>query len=124
MDVNGQAFFACLRFFAPHSFRATTCSAQAVDAQKACSPDLDGVIQLAVNNADLSSLVEAVTAANLTDALRVGGPINVFAPTNTAFAALLEEQGGTLEGLLEQTSALSRILQVCIERHGFSAHVR
>lgn len=78
---------------------------------EACSPDLDTVGQLAVSDPNLSTLVAAVAAANLTDVLSMPGPINVFAPTNDAFAALLAEQGGSVDELLAQTGVLSNILQ-------------
>jgi transforming growth factor-beta-induced protein len=44
---------------------------------------------VASGNADLSSLVAALTRANLVDALKADGPFTVFAPTNAAFTALL-----------------------------------
>ena len=43
------------------------------------------------------TLVAAINAAGLTDALKSGGPFTVFAPTDEAFAALPK---GTLESLL------------------------
>lgn len=48
------------------------------------------IVDLAVDTADLSILVEALTAANLVEALQGDGPFTVFAPTNDAFAAFLE----------------------------------
>ena len=46
------------------------------------------VVQLAVATPDLSTLVQAVTAADLVGALSGAGPFTVLAPTNAAFAAL------------------------------------
>ena len=43
------------------------------------------VVEIAVANSDFSTLVEAVTKANLVDALSADGPFTVFAPTNAAF---------------------------------------
>lgn len=58
-----------------------------------------------------STLVEAVVAANLQDALSGAGPLTVFAPTNTAFAALLTELGVTKEQLLANKPLLTAVLQ-------------
>jgi uncharacterized surface protein with fasciclin (FAS1) repeats len=59
------------------------------------APDL---VALAQSSEDLSTLVEAVAAAELVETLASDGPFTVFAPTNDAFAAL---PAGTLETLLE-----------------------
>ena len=50
------------------------------------------VVMLAQGERNLSTLVEAVTAAELVDTLKADGPYTVFAPTNKAFAALGQEQ--------------------------------
>ena len=47
------------------------------------------IVDIAVNN-NLSSLVAAVTKADLADTLSGSGPFTVFAPTNAAFQALLD----------------------------------
>lgn len=67
------------------------------------------IVQLAVKNPDLSTLVKGVQAANLTGALSSAGPFTVFAPLNAAFDKL---PAGTVEGLLKpgQNDALSDIL--------------
>jgi uncharacterized surface protein with fasciclin (FAS1) repeats len=56
------------------------------------------VVAIAAGNPDFSTLVAAVTAAGLAEALSGEGPFTVFAPTNEAFAKLPE---GTVESLLE-----------------------
>lgn len=56
------------------------------------------IVDNAVNSADHTTLVAAVQAAELVDALKGEGPLTVFAPTNAAFAKLPE---GTVETLLE-----------------------
>ncbi len=68
------------------------------------------VIDVAVANPDLSTLVAALQAAGLEDALKGDGPFTLFAPTNEAFAAL---PAGTLEDLLkpENKDRLVRVLQ-------------
>jgi len=59
-------------------------------------PSLD-IVDNAVNSADHTTLVAAVQAAGLVEALKWEGPFTVFAPTNDAFAALPE---GTVDTLL------------------------
>jgi uncharacterized surface protein with fasciclin (FAS1) repeats len=65
------------------------------------------IVDIAVNNSAFSTLVAAVSAANLVDALQSPGPFTVFAPTNDAFAKL---PGGTITTLLQNIPQLSRIL--------------
>lgn len=55
-------------------------------------------VDTAVENGSLTTLVAAVQAAGLVDALKVDGPLTVFAPTDEAFDKLPE---GTVESLLE-----------------------
>ena len=68
------------------------------------------VVQVAVGSKDHTTLVAAVKAAELVDALSNAGPFTVFAPTNAAFDKLPK---GTVEGLLEpdKKDALVDILQ-------------
>lgn len=56
------------------------------------------IVELAVGNDNLSTLVAAVKAAGLVETLQGNGPYTVFAPTNEAFAKLPE---GTVEMLLK-----------------------
>lgn len=68
------------------------------------------VVQVAVSSPDHTTLVKAVQAAGLVDALSNAGPFTVFAPTNAAFDQLPK---GTVEGLLKPESKddLINILQ-------------
>jgi len=68
------------------------------------------IVQVAVSSPDHTTLVTAVQAAELVDALSNAGPFTVFAPTNEAFAKLPE---GTVDNLLkpESKEALQNILQ-------------
>ena len=68
------------------------------------------VVQVAVGSKDHTTLVTAVKAAELVDALSNAGPFTVFAPTNATFDKL---PAGTVEGLLkpEKKDALTDILQ-------------
>ena len=56
------------------------------------------IVKLAVGNKDLSTLVTAVQAAELTTSLSNAGPFTVFAPTNAAFEKL---PAGTIDDLLK-----------------------
>jgi len=56
------------------------------------------VLQTAIGNKDFSTLVTAVKAAQVENALVNAGPLTVFAPTNEAFAKLPK---GTVENLLK-----------------------
>lgn len=59
---------------------------------------------------EFSILVEAVVAAGLVETLKGPGPFTVFAPTNTAFAALLTELGTTKDALLANRALLTQVL--------------
>ena len=67
------------------------------------------IVDVASAGVDFSTLVAAITAADLGETLSGEGPFTVFAPTNEAFAALPE---GLLEALLlpENKDALAKIL--------------
>lgn len=68
------------------------------------------VLQIAIGSEDHSTLVAAVQAAELENALVNAGPLMVFAPTNAAFDALPE---GTVSNLLkpENKAQLAYILK-------------
>ncbi len=68
------------------------------------------VVKVAVGSPDHTTLVAALQAAGLVDALANAGPFTVFAPTNAAFDKL---PAGTVEELLkpENLSRLKKILQ-------------
>src|SRR5690349_4003059 len=67
------------------------------------------IVDNAVNSKDHTTLVTAVKAAGLVDTLKGRGPYTVFAPTNTAFAAL---PAGTVDKLLmpENKQMLTQVL--------------
>ena len=50
--------------------------------------------------------------------LSIPGPIDVFAPNNAAFAALLESLGASPEQLLEQTELVTRVLKLHVVTDG------
>lgn len=67
------------------------------------------IVDTAIGAGQFTTLVAAVQAAGLEDALRAPGPITVFAPTDAAFAAL---PAGTVDDLLkpENKDKLAAIL--------------
>ena len=69
--------------------------------------DAQDIVDIAVADGRFTTLVAAVTAADLVDTLKSEGPFTVFAPTDAAFAALPE---GTVEALLNDIPALTDIL--------------
>ena len=56
------------------------------------------IVDVASSNSDFSTLVAAVSAADLVSTLQSAGPFTVFAPTNAAFAKL---PAGTVNTLLK-----------------------
>ncbi len=70
-------------------------------------PESRDIVDIAAEDGRFTTLVAAVEAAGLVDALKGEGPLTVFAPTDDAFAALPE---GTVEALLADTPALTDIL--------------
>ena len=77
------------------------------------------ILQIAIGSPDHTTLVAAVQAASLENALVNAGPLMVFAPTNDAFAALPE---GTVENLLkpENKDALANILKYHVTPGNYS----
>ncbi len=68
------------------------------------------IVDLAVANPNFSTLVAALQAADLVDALNGAGPFTVFAPTNGAFNTLLTDLGLTADQLLADTDLLTDVL--------------
>ena len=66
------------------------------------------IVDIAVGNGNFTTLVAAVQAAGLVDALKSPGPFTVFAPIDAAFAAL---PPGTVKTLVQNPPQLARILK-------------
>jgi uncharacterized surface protein with fasciclin (FAS1) repeats len=64
-------------------------------------------VDIAVEDARFTTLATVLEAANLVDTLKSQEPFTIFAPTEEAFGRLPE---GTVEGLLEDTPALTDVL--------------
>jgi uncharacterized surface protein with fasciclin (FAS1) repeats len=73
-------------------------------------PQAPSIVQVAQSDAGLSTLAEAVVAADLATTLSGPGPYTVFAPTNDAFASLLAELGVTKAQLLADKPLLTQVL--------------
>jgi len=65
------------------------------------------IVETAKANGSFTTLVTALTAANLVDTLKGTGPFTVFAPTDAAFNAL---PAGLLDSLLANKTALTQVL--------------
>lgn len=101
--------YSCTQTAAPET--SESAAAQTV-GQSGVQDDVSqkNVVQVAVGSKDHTTLVAAVKAASLVDALSNAGPFTVFAPTDAAFAKLPKE---TLDNLMkpENKAALSNILE-------------
>jgi uncharacterized surface protein with fasciclin (FAS1) repeats len=104
------AAIACAGLFTACGTNAYTGSSDATMSQpEATSIDTPTIVGLAAASDQLTTLVAAVTAADLVDTLNSDGPFTVFAPTDTAFGNL---PTGTVETLVipENKAKLSGIL--------------
>ncbi|MCM4173833.1 fasciclin domain-containing protein [Arenibacter sp. TNZ] len=88
------------------------------EALDALMPPTPNIVELAMDTEFLSLLVGALVQADagLVDLLQTDGPFTVFAPTDTAFAALLETLGDDYNSLAdfdttEEKALLAQILK-------------
>jgi uncharacterized surface protein with fasciclin (FAS1) repeats len=108
MKINSKVFVAALLVLFTFSCKNepnknTSSSADIIDKTKGQAFVKDDesrptVLHIAIGSEDHSTLVAAVQAADLENALVNAGPLMVFAPTNDAFAQL---PAGTVEKLLK-----------------------
>ncbi|MEH6664673.1 MAG: fasciclin domain-containing protein [Brevundimonas sp.] len=109
--IAGAATAALLALSACNSEEPADTAAMTADpAMEQAAPAADGtVVEVAQGNPEFSTLVEAVTAADLAGTLNGAGPFTVFAPTNAAFDKIPEAD---LQALLqpEQREALQGVL--------------
>jgi transforming growth factor-beta-induced protein len=77
------------------------------------------IVETAKANGSFTTLVTALTAANLVDTLKGTGPFTVFAPTDAAFNAL---PTGLLNQLLANTTALTQVLTYHVVSGKLTAH--
>ncbi len=69
---------------------------------------MPNIVEIAVGNENFTTLVAAVQAAGLVEALQSPGPFTVFAPVDAAFAVL---PPGTVQTLVQNPPQLARILK-------------
>jgi transforming growth factor-beta-induced protein len=96
----------CIGMFgmgAAPAFADATPDVIAIDTSKSES----NIVQIAVSDPDLSTLVKAVTETGLVKTLEGPGPFTVFAPTNEAFAKL---PSGLVDYLLANPPILKQVL--------------
>jgi len=109
--IAGLATVAIAKPAAPAAPKAEApkAAAPAAPAKVEAAAKLD-IVGTAVGNKDFSTLVAALKAAGLVEALQGKGPFTVFAPTNAAFEKLGKEK---VESLLkpENKAALTDVLK-------------
>jgi uncharacterized surface protein with fasciclin (FAS1) repeats len=74
------------------------------------------VVETAVAAPNFKTLVAAVKAAGLVEALKAHGPLTVFAPNDTAFSNLPQ---GSIELLLGDKATLTKVLTYHVARGEF-----
>lgn len=112
MAIVASAMFACGGNIEESIASSSAGTEPAPAGQSSVSDDVSAkdVVKVAVGSKDHTTLVAAVKAAELVDALSNAGPFTVFAPVNAAFDALPK---GTVDELLkpEKKADLQNILQ-------------
>ncbi|MDH5291604.1 MAG: fasciclin domain-containing protein [Acidimicrobiia bacterium] len=68
------------------------------------------IVDVATEAGDFTTLLAAAQAAGLVETLSGPGPLTVFAPTDEAFAAALQDLGLTADELLADKATLTSIL--------------
>ncbi|MBN1478565.1 fasciclin domain-containing protein, partial [Candidatus Sumerlaeota bacterium] len=91
----------------PGALACSTCGCSVDSTANNAAAAQPDIVDTAIAAGQFETLVAAVQAAGLVDALKGEGPYTVFAPTDEAFAALPE---GALEGLLADPEALAQVL--------------
>ena len=95
------------------------CAAVPADGEGSVSGMADDPVGTAAsNNPLLSTLVAAVTAANLGDTLNSAGPFTVFAPVNSAFDKIPTD---TLQSVLGDVPTLTSVLTYHVLRSSSAA---
>lgn len=112
-----MTFPRSLTLLASSAFIALSLNGAQAASHAAANPMVGGaemsveknIVENAINSKDHTTLVAAVKAADLVDALMGEGPFTVFAPVNAGFEAL---PAGTVETLLkpENKETLQKVL--------------
>ena len=111
--MKGWRIVAAALLIAAVSLTAAACGEEEQE-EVAASPEASpaastaDIVDTLANDGRFATLIAALEAAGLDEALRGSGPFTVFAPTDDAFAAL---EAGALDGLLaDPTGALTDVL--------------
>jgi uncharacterized surface protein with fasciclin (FAS1) repeats len=104
--ITAAAAFALVASAGPVAAQYSAPKDQAAKAKAATMANMD-IVETAAASGSFNTLVTAIKAAGLVDALKGEGPFTVFAPTDAAFAKL---PAGTLEALLADKDKLTAIL--------------
>jgi transforming growth factor-beta-induced protein len=105
MKTIGKRFLSLFAIALIAVFTLTSCEE---DETTPAQTTGDDIVELAQATANLSTLVTAITTAELAGTLKGEGPFTVFAPTNDAFDKL---EDGVLRTLLDNPSVLAEVLQ-------------
>ena len=109
MKMKRPGVFAAIAVAA--ALTLTSCGSDSEEASEMATEQtsVGTIVDVAVGAGNFSTLVAAVTAADLVETLSGEGPFTVFAPTDEAFAAL---PAGVLDALLlpENKAVLAQIL--------------
>ncbi len=97
-------------------------AAAAATLTMATAANAASIVEIAASDDRFSTLVAAVSAADLVETLQGPGPFTVFAPLNDAFAALPE---GTVETLLqpENKDQLTSVLLYHVDDRNLTAEM-
>lgn len=109
-SIAALSLVACSSSTDEAASEATSAASEAAASDMASAPATAGtIVDIAAGADNLTTLVAAVTAADLVETLQGPGPFTVFAPTDEAFAAL---PAGLLDALLlpENKDTLAKIL--------------
>ena len=115
-----QVLFSTLVLLLSTNIFALAQSGYTASAEKKGWSDEKDIVDIALSSDDHTTLVAALKAAGLVEALQADGPFTVFAPTNAAFEALPE---GTVSTLLkrENKTVLQNILTYHVVSGNFDA---
>jgi uncharacterized surface protein with fasciclin (FAS1) repeats len=103
----------------------TTTTEATTTTTEAMEPTIAEIVAEAAagDPAEFTVLLAALETAGLVDALNGDGPFTVFAPTDAAFAALLEELGVTAEELLANPDLANILLYHVVSGEFMAADV-
>lgn len=105
--MSKKLFFGLVLILAVISLGMAENAGDAADESEAAEPEMMNIVETAMADDNLSTLVTAIETASLVEALSAEGPLTVFAPTNDAFKMLPE---GKLEELMNDSEALGTVL--------------